>query len=127
MPKVLRSPAATTPSVARRSISGFTCVPPTAQQRNLSIARVSWVVSVKASYTRTKPDSGGLAHRAAVASNFHRIADAVAAAPDVDTAKVEAIKEALACGEYEIDPDRIARKMLGLDKALGRDRRRSGA
>lgn len=73
---------------------------------------------MKASDTRTKPDSGGLARRAAVASNFHRIADAVAAAPDVDTRKVEAVREALACGEYEIDPDRIARKILGLDQAL---------
>ena len=39
--------------------------------------------------------------------------------PVVDTRKVEAIKEALANGSYEIDSNRVAGKMMDLEKALG--------
>jgi negative regulator of flagellin synthesis FlgM len=39
----------------------------------------------------------------------------LAAEPAVDEARVRDIKEALARGEYQIDPDRIARKLLDSD------------
>ena len=56
-----------------------------------------------------------------------RIAAALAAAPDIDARKVEAAREALACGVYVVDPERIAVKILGLDRALRICRRHPGA
>lgn len=41
--------------------------------------------------------------------------DAVAAVPDVRQDKVDAIKEAVESGNYEINPGKIADKMLGLN------------
>ena len=43
----------------------------------------------------------------------------IADQPVVDSQKVNAVKEALANGSYEINPDRIANKMMSLEKALG--------
>ena len=41
-------------------------------------------------------------------------------APPVDRQKVEAIKQALAAGEYQMDADRIAQKFLEIEQALGK-------
>lgn len=41
--------------------------------------------------------------------------DAVAAVPDVRQDKVDAIKQAVEGGTYEIDPGKIADKMLGMN------------
>lgn len=43
----------------------------------------------------------------------------IAEQPVVDTQKVNSVKEALASGSFEIDPNRIAGKMMSLEKALG--------
>jgi negative regulator of flagellin synthesis FlgM len=43
----------------------------------------------------------------------------IANQPVVDTQKVNAVKEALASGSFEVDPNRIAGKMMSLEKALG--------
>lgn len=41
--------------------------------------------------------------------------DSVAAAPDVRQDKVDEIKQMVASGNYEIDPGKIAEKMLGMN------------
>jgi len=43
----------------------------------------------------------------------------LAAAPAIDAAKVDAVREALALGRYQINPDTIAARMLELDEQLG--------
>lgn len=43
----------------------------------------------------------------------------IAEQPVVDTQKVNAVKEALASGSFEIDPTRVAGKMMSLEKAIG--------
>ena len=48
-------------------------------------------------------------------SNAALAARAMAAAPPVDTAKIESIRAAIAAGTYAVDPERIAEKMLALD------------
>ena len=73
---------------------------------------------------RIKTKSGRQADRAAVASNLDRIADAAPGAPEIDLCKVEAVKKALSHGTYEVNPDRIARKLLRLDAALQKSGRR---
>lgn len=52
---------------------------------------------------------------AVVASNLKRIADAVSAAPDIDGGRVRAARDALARGEYEINTERIAEKLIEID------------
>ncbi len=52
------------------------------------------------------------------ARSLQKLADAVAAAPAVDAAKVAAVKQALANGTYAIDSKRIADKLLKLDGSL---------
>ncbi|MFN2309368.1 MAG: flagellar biosynthesis anti-sigma factor FlgM [Gammaproteobacteria bacterium] len=43
----------------------------------------------------------------------------VANQPVVDTQKVNAVREALSNGSFQVDSDRIAGKMMSLEKALG--------
>ena len=43
----------------------------------------------------------------------------IAEQPVVDSQKVNAVKDALANGSFEINPERIAAKMMSLEKALG--------
>jgi len=38
----------------------------------------------------------------------------------IDRQKVEAIKQALAAGEYQLDAERIARKFVEIEEALGK-------
>ncbi len=42
----------------------------------------------------------------------------LAAAPAIDTARVQAVREALENGSYRINPDVIAQRMLGMDSQL---------
>ena len=42
----------------------------------------------------------------------------LSAAPAIDTARVQAVREALENGSYRIDPDAIAKRMLDLDEQL---------
>jgi len=67
---------------------------------------------------RIKKPLSHLADPAAVAANLERIADAAPAAPDFDPRRVEAVKDALARGVYEIDAGRIADTLIQLDPAL---------
>lgn len=53
------------------------------------------------------------------AQQLRSLEQTVAAQPVVDTQKVNAVKEALANGSFEINPDRIAGKMMSLERALG--------
>lgn len=46
------------------------------------------------------------------------LSEAVNASPEVDTSRVEAIKQALANGGYEVDAARIADKLLNLEDQL---------
>ena len=38
--------------------------------------------------------------------------------PEVDSAKVEAIKQEIAKGNYPLDPDKIAQNLINLEKSL---------
>ena len=39
--------------------------------------------------------------------------------PDVDSNRVNQIKQQLANGSFEVNPERIASKMMSLERALG--------
>ena len=45
-----------------------------------------------------------------------QVLDLVAEGPPIDQAKIEAIRTAIAAGRYPVDPDRIAERMIALDR-----------
>lgn len=52
------------------------------------------------------------------AKSLQQMQAAIANMPVVDTEKVEAIREAILEGRYKIDAERVAQKLLDLEKAL---------
>lgn len=62
--------------------------------------------------------------REAVAANLQRIAAAVGDAPDVDAERIEATRDALSRGVYEVNPERIAEKLIRFDTALSNAHRK---
>lgn len=54
------------------------------------------------------------------AKQLRQLEEILANQPVTDAKRVEEIKEAIASGEYEINPERIAEKLLQLDKELGK-------
>ena len=54
------------------------------------------------------------------AAQLHKLEAAIAAAPIVDTARVEDVKQAIRDGRFQINPHRVAEKMLRFENALGR-------
>lgn len=53
------------------------------------------------------------------AQQLRGLDEQIANQPVVDAERVNAVKEALANGSYEIDSDRIAGKMMDLEKIIG--------
>ncbi|MEJ2418124.1 MAG: flagellar biosynthesis anti-sigma factor FlgM [Exilibacterium sp.] len=52
------------------------------------------------------------------AQTLNRLESAISAAPEVDSDRVEAIKQALTNGSYDIDPGRIAERLLQSDDLM---------
>ncbi len=52
------------------------------------------------------------------AQHLRRLEQGLAQQPVVDTQRVEATKQAIENGNYQIDPSRIASKMIDLERAL---------
>ncbi len=50
--------------------------------------------------------------------NLSRLEAQIAASPDFDVERVEAIKQAIADGSYSIDPEKLAENILKLDGLL---------
>jgi negative regulator of flagellin synthesis FlgM len=48
-----------------------------------------------------------------------RLDEALKAAPAVDSARVQAVRDAIASGTYEVDADVIAAKLIRLERELG--------
>lgn len=60
-------------------------------------------------------DAGAVVPQEAAVSNLTRLARELAASPPVDGARVEALRLAIASGDYKPDPDRIAAAMIALE------------
>jgi negative regulator of flagellin synthesis FlgM len=52
------------------------------------------------------------------AAHLKRIEARLADVPDVDQARVDAIRQRIESGEYELDPARVAQKLLRLEQDL---------
>lgn len=53
------------------------------------------------------------------AQSMNRLGDSIANLPDIDSERVETIKQAIAEGRFEFDAERIAENMLNQDDLLG--------
>ncbi|MFQ5487187.1 MAG: flagellar biosynthesis anti-sigma factor FlgM [Gammaproteobacteria bacterium] len=49
---------------------------------------------------------------------LQRLSDRIAEQPAIDSQRVESIRQAIAAGSYEIDPVRVAEKMISFESAL---------
>jgi negative regulator of flagellin synthesis FlgM len=68
-----------------------------------------------ATNSRAGETAAGAAVQAPATSNLARIASELAASPPVDTARVDALRTAIASGAYRPDPAKIAEKMIALE------------
>ncbi len=53
------------------------------------------------------------------AETLRKLETAIASAPDMNTDRVERVKNAIARGEYAVDNNRVAEKMIALERMLG--------
>ena len=65
-----------------------------------------------------KPASGNAPASAVVELSSDQLAHELERLPDVDSGRIESIKTALAKGEYQPDPEVIARKFSEIEKLL---------
>lgn len=56
----------------------------------------------------------------AKADRLSQLTQIAASSPDVDSAKVEALRHAIANGEYAVNADELASSMLTADRLIGR-------
>ena len=54
------------------------------------------------------------------ATQLHQLEAAIRASPIVDTARVENVKHAMSNGQFQINPQRVADKMVSFENSLGR-------
>ncbi len=66
----------------------------------------------------TAPQTGDQVTLTSSARSLQKLSQAVAAAPEVDAAKVASIKQALAGGTYQVDSGRVADKLLKYESGL---------
>ncbi len=63
---------------------------------------------------------GDLVKLTDTASSLQQIEKQMASEPAVDPARVAAVKDALAAGDYKIDAERVAEKFIEVERALGK-------
>jgi len=69
-----------------------------------------------------KPNTFDTVSLTDTAANLQKISLAINELPVVDSQRVESIRQAIANGTYEIDPQRTAEKMIGFEAALAATR-----
>ena len=67
---------------------------------------------------RDRATSGDKVELTDTASQLSKLSEDLASVDGVDNARIEAIRQQIAEGRYEVDPDRIAGALLQLEKEL---------
>ncbi len=52
------------------------------------------------------------------ARQLQRLSEAVASAPEVDAAKVASVRESIERGEYKVDSDKVAARIIAAEREL---------
>lgn len=66
-------------------------------------------------------DEGRAADRVTLTESarlLQRLSEAIANAPESDAPRIQALKQAIARGEYRTDPDKVAAKLIALERDL---------
>ena len=80
------------------------------------IGRTDPVVPKQHTGQPSTPDTVTLTDTAA---QLHKLEAMVLASPIVDIARVEDVKQAIRNGQFQINPQRVAEKMMNFENALG--------
>ncbi len=89
------------------------------QSRHHAVGKAGSAGDAKTSAARsTAPKTDGVDFSSAV-SNLKKIEARLRELPDVDRARVDELRRQVESGEYQIDEDRVAAKLLRLDRELG--------
>lgn len=83
--------------------------------RRVDTARAEGVAKAQSTATAAGPACASQPARAAAGSLLERATQLAAAAPEVDQARVDSIKAAIANGEYRIDPEATARAFIDME------------
>lgn len=105
------------PARTARPIRRVAGLPPTACEDRSKTSAQTIREALINTYSKNTGD------RESVASNFNRIAERASDAPEVDSQLVASIRHALSRGQYRIEPDSIAEKLIHIDSTLQRLRR----
>ncbi len=81
--------------------------------------RGSTPVAGSTSGARSSPAADASVHITASARLLAAISAAVKSTPDIDRSRVAAVQQAIASGQYKIDPERIANRLVRLEQDLG--------
>ena len=91
-------------------------IPAAAQLRSVAI---NTKVAAAAGDAKPKPvEAADSVRLTGEATQLQAVQRELSAAPAIDQARVQAVREALENGSYKINPDAIAARMLGLDQQL---------
>jgi negative regulator of flagellin synthesis FlgM len=65
-------------------------------------------------------DNADAAKRSETAQQLAALKESLGQVPVVDNARVEAVRQSLEKGDYQIDAEKIAQKLLDMERGLGR-------
>lgn len=91
-----------------------------ATTRRLQQNQQSKVNGVANSQKQARSQGDDVVSLTGTAENLRSMASQLASEPQVNQEKIAAVKDALASGNYQLDPARIAQKFVEIEKALGK-------
>jgi negative regulator of flagellin synthesis FlgM len=76
-------------------------------------------VGAPATGSSSSPPADASVHITSSARLLASLSQAVNNTPDINSARVAAVQQAIAAGQYKINPERIANRLVQLDQDLG--------
>jgi negative regulator of flagellin synthesis FlgM len=81
--------------------------------------RASTPVPTPAAGSTPSASADSSVHITSSARLLASLSQAVSSTPDINSARVAALQQAIASGQYKINPERIANRLVQLDQDLG--------
>lgn len=96
------------------NVTGFSSAPSqrAAEGTKVEVSRSEPSIQQQETRSSSAADTVSLTDTAA---RLQKLENTIAKLPVVDTQRVESLRSAIASGEYEVNPEGIAEKMLGFD------------
>lgn len=100
-------------------INNVTTTPITLSETGTQARTAAQTTDKPADRSTAQPPAADQVSLTPAAQQLRGLEQRIADQPVVDMQKVSAVKEALANGSFEIDANRVAGKMMNLERALG--------